>query len=128
MKRKGHSDYRWQRQQETKRKFEKIKKIKEKWENMPVDASNELDYIKKLLDGQDVGNFVGENDSPVITKKDLDEAVKSVWGPSLVQQMKARQHALNLAMQADVSAKLMRQSEESFGDYLNRISGKGYFE
>jgi hypothetical protein len=65
MKRKGHVNYRWQKQQETRRQYEKQKKIKDKWEKMPVDASEELDYIKKLLNGEDVGNF-GPEEPPKI--------------------------------------------------------------
>lgn len=129
MKRKGHSDYRWQRQQEAKREYQKQKKIKEKWEKMPVDASNELDYIKKLLDGQDVGNFVGENDPPLITKQELEEAVRLVWSPTPSGRITGKQHILDMAQQSMMAAETMRQSSEmSFSDYLNQISGEGYYK
>jgi hypothetical protein len=79
------NNYRFQQQQQAKQKYQKVKKIKEKWENMPVDASNELDYIKKLLDGEDVGNFGPEE--PVVVEKTEDWSWMSISPTSSVSKM-----------------------------------------
>jgi hypothetical protein len=54
------NNYRWQQQQQSKQEYYKVKKIKEKAKKMPVSASEEIEYMKKLLNGEDVGNFKDE--------------------------------------------------------------------
>lgn len=51
------SNYKFQQQQKNREEYKKIKEAKEKFKKMPLDASEELDYIKRLLNGEDVGNF-----------------------------------------------------------------------
>ena len=51
------NNYRWQQQQQAKIEYQKIKKIKKEAEKLPVSAAEELDYIKKLLNGEEVEDF-----------------------------------------------------------------------
>lgn len=51
------NNYRFQHQQQAKQEYYKVKKIKEKAKKTPVSATEELDYIKKLLNGEEVGDF-----------------------------------------------------------------------
>lgn len=51
------SNYKFQQQQKNREEYKKVKEAKEKFKKMPLDASEELDYIKRLLNGEDVGNF-----------------------------------------------------------------------
>tara|TARA_R110000868_G_scaffold131275_1_gene341221 strand:+ start:259 stop:576 length:318 start_codon:yes stop_codon:yes gene_type:complete len=51
------NNYRFQQQQQAKKEYQKVKKIKEKVKKTPEDATEELEYMKKLLNGEDVGNF-----------------------------------------------------------------------
>ncbi len=51
------NNYRFQQQQKAKQEYQKVKKIKEKSKVIPVNANEELDYIKKLLNGEDVEDF-----------------------------------------------------------------------
>lgn len=60
------NNYRFQQQQQAKQQYQKQKKIKEKIEKTPVDATEELEYMKKLLNGEDVGNFGPEE--PVVVE------------------------------------------------------------
>jgi hypothetical protein len=123
------NNYRWQQQQKAKLEHQKVKKIKKEVEKLPVSAAEELEYINKLLSGEEVEDFVGENDPPLITKKDFDEARQSVWGTSLVQKMQAQQHALNMAHQSMMASELMRQaSDMTLSDYFNQISGEEYYK
>ena len=60
------NNYRWQKQQQAKREYQKVKKAKEAAKKIPEDATEELDYIKKLLSGEDVGNFGPEEEIETI--------------------------------------------------------------
>jgi hypothetical protein len=51
------NNYRFQQQQQAKIRYQKVKKVKETIKEKPEDVTEELDYIKKLLNGEDVGNF-----------------------------------------------------------------------
>lgn len=51
------NNYRFQKQQQQREKYKKIKQIKKKFDDLPVDATEELEYIKKLLNGEDVGKY-----------------------------------------------------------------------
>ena len=54
------NNYQFQQQSKRKRDYEKLKKAKETAKKMPVSASEEIEYMKKLLNGEDVGNFKDE--------------------------------------------------------------------
>lgn len=60
------NNYRWQKQQQAKIEYQKVKKVKEAAKKIPEDAAEELDYIKKLLSGEDVGNFGPEEEIEII--------------------------------------------------------------
>lgn len=99
MKKKSF-DYRWQQQQKAKIEYKKVKKIKEEAKKLPVNASEELDYINKLLSGEDVGDF----------------------GPEEVEETKNSSFwSLN------PQKKVMVSSLKSYMDYLDFINGKGYY-
>lgn len=51
------NNYRFQQQQKARREHNKVKKMKEAAKKAPVSAAEELDYIKKLLNGEDVEDF-----------------------------------------------------------------------
>ena len=61
-----NSNYKFQQQQKNREEYKKIKEAKEKFKKTPLDVSEELDYIKRLLSGEDVGNF-GPEDEEIIT-------------------------------------------------------------
>ena len=62
------NNYRFQQQQQKKQQYKKTKQIKKKYNDMPVDATEELEYIKKLLNGEDVGKYGPEE--PEIAQPD----------------------------------------------------------
>jgi hypothetical protein len=51
------NNYRFQQQQQKKQEYKKTKQIKKKYDEMPVDATEEIEYIKKLLSGENVGKY-----------------------------------------------------------------------
>lgn len=51
------NNYRFQQQQQKRQEYKKVKQIKKKFDDLPVDATEELEYIKKLLNGEDVGKY-----------------------------------------------------------------------
>ena len=55
-------NYKFQQQQQAKQEYHKVKKIKEKAKKTPVSATEELDYIKKLLNGEEVGDFKDDSE------------------------------------------------------------------
>ena len=59
---KNVNNYRFQQQQKNREEYKKVKEAKEKFKKTPLDASEELDYIKKLLNGEDVGKFEPEEE------------------------------------------------------------------
>ena len=100
-------DYRWHQQQKAKQEYQKVKKIKEKAKKMPVSADEELDYIKKLLNGEEVEDFGPEE------KIDATEAYwasdKSLWIQAVHQQT-------HIA------------SQMSLSEYMQFMGGKGYYK
>jgi len=102
-------DYKWHQQQKAKLEYQKVKKIKEKAKKAPVSATEELDYIKKLLNGEEVEDFGPEE------KIDATQAYwasdKGLWMQAVNQQVQI------------ISASNMRLS-----DYLQMMSGKGYYK
>jgi hypothetical protein len=71
-------NYRFQEQSKRKRDYEKLKKMKEK-AIKPEDATEELEYIKKLLGGEDVGDFGPEEPKVVETNEPLYWASGNPW-------------------------------------------------
>lgn len=114
------NNYRFQQQQKAKQEYHKIKKIKEKAKKTPVSATEELDYIKKLLNGEDVEDFrskeikyheggsVSENFTNSI-KNRLYSISKSTW------QSLARDEVHEFA-------------KMNLSDYMDMINGKGYYK
>lgn len=56
------NNYIFQQQQKARQEHKKVKKIKEKNKKTPVSATEELDYIKKLLNGEEVGDFKDDSE------------------------------------------------------------------
>jgi len=61
------NNYQFQEQSKRKRDYEKLKKIQEAAKKIPEDATEELEYMKKLLSGEDVGNFGPEEPEVTVT-------------------------------------------------------------
>ena len=99
-------NYKFQQQQKAKQEYYQVKKIKEKAKKTPVSAAEELDYIKKLLNGEEVEDFGPEEkiDAPAVHWS----SDKNFW-------MKAVHHQTHIA------------SEMSFGEYMRLMGGKGYY-
>lgn len=62
------NNYRWQKQQQAKIEYQKVKKVKEAAKKIPEDAAEEIEYIKNLLSGKDVGDF-----GPEETVEEIDD-------------------------------------------------------
>ena len=80
------SNYKFQQQQKNREEYKKIKEAKEKFKKTPLDVSEELDYIKRLLSGEDVGNF-GPEEEIIIHSGDSPEYWSSM---TLSQFLKGR--------------------------------------
>lgn len=83
-------NYRFQEESKRKRDYEKLKKIREAAVK-PEDATEELEYVKKLLSGEDVGNFGPEEPVLVETNEFLH------WtsgGPMTGHQVQAHYRSL----------------------------------
>lgn len=89
-----------------------MKKIKEKAKKTPVSAAEELDYIKKLLNGEEVEDF-----GPEEVKLDGISDIE-YWSAGI-----QRSPATSWASLAQA-----QMHEMSFSDYMNMISGKGYYK
>ncbi len=61
------NNYRFQQQQQAKIRYQELKKVKEIIKEPLKDATEELEYMKKLLSGEDVGNFGPEEPEVVDT-------------------------------------------------------------
>jgi hypothetical protein len=71
-------NYRFQEESKRKRDYEKLKKIREAAVK-PEDATEELEYVKKLLSGEDVGNFGPEEPEVVEVNEPLYWATGNPW-------------------------------------------------
>jgi hypothetical protein len=100
-------NYRWHQQQKDKLEHQKVKKIKEKAKKMPVSADEELDYIKKLLNGEEVEDFGPEE------KIDVSEAY---WASDRGLWIQAVHHQTHVA------------SQMSLVEYMKLMGGKGYYK
>lgn len=68
MMKKRINNYRWYKQEQTRREYQEVKKIKREAKKIPEDATEEIEYIKNLLSGKDVGNF-----GPEETVEEIDD-------------------------------------------------------
>jgi hypothetical protein len=99
-------DYRWHQQQKDKLEYQKVKKIKEKAKKMPVSATEELDYIKKLLNGEEVEDF----------------------GPEEVKHDGISQPSTRSSWATLTHAQMMAASNMRLSDYVKMINGLGYYK
>ena len=95
------NNYQFQQQSKRKRDYEKLKKIQEAAKKIPEDATEELEYVKKLLSGEDVGDF-GPEEIPVETN---DMGLWFSGGPMTGNQVQSlyQQHLLKELEQAKMS-------------------------
>lgn len=100
-------NYKFQQQQKAKQEYYQVKKIKEKAKKTPVSAAEELDYIKKLLNGEEVEDFGPEEKIDAAASHLASE--EGLWIKAIHQQT-------HIA------------SQISFSDYLEMINGKGYYK
>jgi len=115
MKKKSF-DYRWHQQQKAKQEHQKVKKIKEKAKKMPVSATEELDYIKKLLNGEEVEDF-GPKEVELDGISDIEYWSAGVYkSPSKSAWAKLTHASMTSA------------SNMSLTQYLDMMSGKGYYK
>jgi hypothetical protein len=112
------NNYRFQQQQKAKQEHQKIKKIKKEAKKMPVSASEELDYIKKLLNGEEVEDF-GPKEVEYI-EYDRISAIE-YWSAGV--QPSARSAWAKLTHASMPSA-----SNMSLSEYIQLMSGKGYYK
>jgi hypothetical protein len=105
-------DYRWHQQQKAKQEHQKVKKIKEKAKKAPISATEELDYIKKLLNGEEVEDF-GPKEAEHDGISDIEywaAGVQRSSATSWATLTHAQMHELKLS------------------DYLKLMGGKGYYK
>jgi hypothetical protein len=109
------NNYKFQQQQKAKQEYHKVKKIKEKAKKAPVSATEELDYIKKLLNGEEVEDFGPkevEHDGisdPLHWKNGAPPLTKTSWATL-------------------TSAQMHLASQMSLSDYIDMMNGKGYYK
>jgi hypothetical protein len=109
------NNYRFQQQQKAKQEYHKVKKIKEKAKKTLVSATEELDYIKKLLNGEEVEDFGPEE-------------VKLV-GPSDTLHWKNGAPKVSKISWESLTLEQMHQaSKMSLLDYMDMMGGKGYYK
>jgi len=104
-------DYKWHQQQKAKLEYQKVKKIKEKAKKAPVSATEELDYIKKLLNGEEVEDF-----GPKEAEHDGVSISEIQWTGDRGLWIKAVHQQTHIA------------SQMSFSEYLTLMGGKGYYK
>ncbi len=108
------NNYRFQQQQKARQEHKEAKKMKEAAKKAPVSAAEELDYIKKLLNGEDVEDF-----GPEEVKLD---------GPSdPLHWSRGIQISPATSWATLTHAQMIAASKMSFSDYMDMITGKGYY-
>jgi hypothetical protein len=103
------NNYKFQQQQKAKQEYQKVKKIKEKAKKAPVSATEELDYIKKLLNGEEVEDF---------GPKEKIDGTQAYWTSDKSLSIQAVNRQVRI-----ISASNMRLS-----DYIDMMNGKGYYK
>ena len=106
------SNYKFQQQQQAKQEYHKLKKIKEKAKKTPVSAAEELDYIKKLLNGEEVEDF---------GPKELEH--DAISAPSWWSQVNA---GIPGVWMSDPT-RIVLSENMSLSEYLRLMGGKGYY-
>jgi coenzyme F420-reducing hydrogenase alpha subunit len=101
-------NYKWYQQQKDKLEHQKVKKIKEKAKKAPVSATEELDYIKKLLNGEEVEDF-GPKEVTLNGPEEYLTNERDFWIKAVYQQT-------HIA------------SQMSFSEYMQFMGGKGYYK
>ena len=105
-------NYKFQQQQQAKQEYHKVKKIKEKAKETPVSAAEELDYIKKLLNGEEVEDF-----GPEEVKLDGISDIE-YWSAGIQRSPATSWATLTHA----------QMHELKLSDYLKLMGGKGYYK
>ena len=106
------SNYKFQQEQQRKQQHQKMMKLKEKIEKTPVSADEELDYIKKLLNGEEVEDF-----GPEEVKFDGISDIE-YWSAG-IQKSPASSWA---------SLAQSQMSQMKLSEYLQFMGGKGYYK
>jgi hypothetical protein len=109
------NNYKFQQEQQRKQQHQKMLKLKEKIEKTPVSASEELDYIKKLLNGEDVEDF-----GPKEVKHDRMSEIE-YWSAGVQPVFKAPWLSLTLE-------EIHKAAQMSLSDYLTMMRSKEYYK
>jgi hypothetical protein len=109
------NNYKFQQEQQRKQQHQKMLKLKEKIEKTPVSASEELDYIKKLLNGEEVEDF-----GPKEVKHDRISEIEH-WADSIKSVTKLPWATLT-------HAQMIEASNMRLSDYVKMINGLGYYK
>jgi len=112
------NNYRFQQQQKARQEHKEAKKMREAAKKAPVSAAEELDYIKKLLNGEEVEDFGPEEvkdtrydgiSTPLHWKNGAPKLSQASWA-SLAQ------------------SQIQLASQMSLSDYIDMMNGKGYYK
>lgn len=106
------NNYRFQQQQKAIQEHKKAKKMREAAKKAPVSAAEELDYIKKLLNGEEVEDFGPE-------EVELDGISDIEYWSAGIQRSPATSWATLTHAQ---------MNELKLSDYLKLMGGKGYYK
>ena len=109
---KNVNNYRFQKQQQAKQQHQKVKKIKEKHKKTPVNVTEELDYIKKLLNGEDVEDFVPEK----VEYNGMSNVERWSSQPNPPIWINDPSRVTNLT------------SHMTLSEYIKHMSGEGYYK
>ena len=106
------NNYRFQQQQKIKQEHKETKKMREAAKKAPVSAAEELDYIKKLLNGEEVEDF-----GPEEAEHD-GVSVPSYWSQA------------NPGIWIADPSRIVKLSNPnmSLSEYIEMMGGKGYYK
>ncbi len=106
------NNYRFQQQQKARREHKEANKMREAAKKAPVSAAEELDYIKKLLNGEEVEDF-----GPEEVKLDGISDIE-YWSAGIQRSPATSWATLTHA----------QMHELKLSDYLKLMGGKGYYK
>lgn len=106
------NNYRFQQQQKARQEHKEAKKMREAAKKAPVSAAEELDYIKKLLNGEEVEDF-----GPEEVKLDGISDIE-YWSAGIQRSPATSWATLTHA----------QMNELKLSDYLKLMGGKGYYK
>lgn len=106
------NNYRFQQQQKARQEHKEAKKMREAAKKAPVSAAEELDYIKKLLNGEEVEDF-----GPEEVKLDGISDIE-YWSAGIQRPPATSWATLTHA----------QMNELKLSDYLKLMGGKGYYK